>query len=88
VVGCVQGEWGRGGGDAPGACVVVVVDAPSASRSACRCAPGGYAFAAHAGTYGGIMFASLFGEPRWALQLTQRGVILMTTTDLHFCNED
>ena len=34
------------------------------------------------------MFASLFDEPRWALQLTQRGVILMTTTDLRFCNED
>ena len=34
------------------------------------------------------MFASLFGEPRWALQLTQRCVILMIATDLRFCNED
>jgi hypothetical protein len=34
------------------------------------------------------MFASLFGEPWWALQLTQRGVILMIATDLRFCNED
>jgi hypothetical protein len=34
VVGCFQGEWGRGGGDAMGDWIVVVVGvAPSACRS-------------------------------------------------------
>ena len=51
VVGCVQGEWGRGGGDALGAWIVVVVGAHRVlADPACRFAPSGYVFAAHAGT--------------------------------------
>ena len=51
VVGCVQGEWGRGGGYALGDWIVVVMGAHRVlADPACRFAPSGYAFAAHAGT--------------------------------------